>query len=165
MILGHVLIQGLVYAGIANGYLFLVMITVSPRVWGYADYPEVIKNKVPAQTRKEKRLAVLIGWPWFAFVLAFPIVSTYALKSKLGGGISFWTAFLNPLVMLLLATAADLVILDWLVVSKITPKFVIIPGSEKADYKDFSAHYRAHAKAAIFVVLAALIMAAIVSLL
>jgi hypothetical protein len=65
--------------------------------------------------------------------------------------------------MILLVTIGDMVILDWIVVSKITPRFVVIPGSEKADYKDFSQHFRAHAKAAVGLVLVALIMAAIVS--
>jgi hypothetical protein len=50
----------------------------------------------------------------------------------------------------------------WLIVSKITPRFVIIPGSEKADYKDFSHHYKAHAKATIGLILICFIIAGIV---
>lgn len=61
-----------------------------------------------------------------------------------------------------LATLGDLVILDWLIVNKITPKFVIIPGTEKADYQDFSHHYRAHARAAVVLVLLSIIFAGIV---
>lgn len=163
MVMGHVLTHGLIFAVIANAYLFLVMISTSPRVWGYTDYPEAIKNKVPAQTPREKLKALLIGLPWLIFVLGFPLFSTYSLKSKLGHEIPFWTAFLSVFVMVLLATLGDLVVLDWLVVSKITPRFVIIPGSEKADYKDFSHHYKAHAKAAVALVLVSLAMAAIVS--
>jgi hypothetical protein len=163
MILTHVITHGLLFAVVTNAYLFLVMISTSPRVWGYTDYPEAIKNKVPAQTKREKLLALLIGSPWFIFVLGFPAFSTYALKSKLGNEIPFWTAFLSVFVMVLLATLGDLVVLDWLVVSKITPRFVIIPGSEKADYKDFSHHCKAHAKAAVALVLVSLAMAAIVS--
>jgi hypothetical protein len=163
MVMTHVLTHGLIFAAIANGYLFLIMILTSPRVWGYADYPVAIKNKVPPQTRREKRQALLVGLPWFIFMLGFPLFSTYALKSRLGHEISIWTAFFNVAVMVLLATLGDLVVLDWLVISKITPRFVIIPGSEKADYRDFSRHYKAHAKAMPVLVLAALIIAAIVS--
>jgi len=163
MVIRHVLTHGLIFAVIANAYLFLVMISTTPRVWGYTDYPLAIKNKVPPQTRREKRKALLIGLPWFTFVLGFPLFSVYSLKSKLGNEISFWTAFFNVAVMVLLATLLDLVILDWLLVSKITPPFVIIPGSEKADYKDFSDHYKAHAKAAVALVLISFAIAAIVS--
>lgn len=163
MAVRHALTHGLIFAGIANAYLFLVMISTSPRVWGYADYPLAIKNKVPPQTRREKMKALLIGLPWFIFIFGFPVFSAYSLKSKLGNEISFWAAFLNVFVMILLATIGDMVVLDWIVVSKITPRFVVIPGSEKADYKDLSQHFRAHAKAAVGLVLVALILAAIVS--
>ncbi len=60
MVLTHILTHGLVFAFIVNGYLLLMMLTTSPRVWGYADYSEAIKLKVPPQTREEKRLAS--GW-------------------------------------------------------------------------------------------------------
>ena len=138
------------------------MITMSPRVWGYRDYPEIVKQKVPPQTKKEKALAAIVGLPWFIFVLGFPIVSTYMLKSNLGGEISFFKAFLNIYVLFSFATIGDLVILDWLIISKITPRFVIIPGTEVRDYKDFSHHYKGHAKAAILFIPLSLIIAAIV---
>ena len=123
MLLNHIIKHGLFYAVIVNSYLFILMITMSSRIWGYKDYPEVVKQKIPPQTRKEKALAAIVGLPWFPFVLGFPIVSTYMLKSNLGGEISFFKAFLNIFVLFSLATVGDLVILDWLIISKITPKF------------------------------------------
>ncbi len=162
MVATHLITHGLFFAFIFSGYLLLVMVLTSPRVWGYTDYPDVIKDKVSPQTRREKLLAAVIGLPWFIFVLGFPIFSTYVLKSKLGDEIPFLIAFLNLLVLFLLATVGDLVILDWLIVSKITPRFVIIPGSERADYKDFSHHYKAHAKALVGLILVCLIIAGIV---
>lgn len=157
--------HGLIYGVVSTGYLFLFMIMFSPRVWGYKDYPDIVKRKVPAQTKKEKALGAIVGLPWFVFVLGFPVYSTFALKSKLGGEISFTTALLNVVVMFLFATLGDLVLLDWLVISKITPKFVIIPGTDKKDYKDFSHHYIGHAKAAIPMIILALIIAGLASLL
>jgi len=158
MVLTHLVAHSLFFATIVNGYLFLIMVSTSPRVWGYSDYSEAIKAKVPPQTRKEKRLALIIGLPWIIFTLGFPIYSTYILKSKLGGEIPSWTAFLNVFVLVFLATLGDLVILDWL---KITPEFVMIPGTEKADYQDFSHHYKAHARAAVPLVLLCIILAGI----
>lgn len=96
------------------------------------------------------------------FVLSFPVVSTYMLKSNLESKISFFEAFLNIYALISLAAVGDLVILDWLIISKITPRFVIIPGTEVRDYKDFSHHYKGHAKAAILVIPLCLIIAAIV---
>lgn len=163
MIISHLLTHGLLYMITATGYLFIFMRTTSPRVWGYTDYPEAIKKKVAPQTKKEKLLAIIVGVPWLLFVLGFPIVSTYLLKAKLGNEIPFWVAFLNLFLLILLFTIGDLLILDWLVISKLTPKFVIIPGTAEEDYKDFSHHYKGHAKAAIIQILLCLIIAGIVS--
>jgi len=157
--MAHILTHGLIYGGVLTGYLFVMMITLSPRVWGYSDYPDRVKKKVPAQTRKEKWLGTVVGLPWFLFVLGFPVFSTFALKSRLGGEISFLTAFLNVFVMVVIGTFGDLVLLDWLLISKITPAFVIIPGSVKEDYKDFSHHYKGHARAAVPLLVLTLIIA------
>jgi hypothetical protein len=163
MIVKHILGHGLAFAVVANGYLFLVMLLTSPRVWGLSDYPPAIKAKVPAQTKREKRLAALVALPWFAFLLGFPVFSTLSLKVKLGGDIPLGTAFLSLIVLYALATIGDLVILDWLVISKLTPRFVIIPGTETPDYKDFSDHFKGHVKGAIATALIALALAAVIS--
>jgi len=162
MILKHVITHGLFFAVIFNGYLLVMMLTTSPRVWGYSDYSEEIKAKVTPQTKKEKRLALMVGLPLIIFMFGFPIFSTYALKSDLGGEIPFWVAFLNVFGLALLATLGDVVFLDWLIVNTITPQFVIIPGTEKADYKDFSHHYKAHVRAVIPLVLVCVIFAGVV---
>jgi hypothetical protein len=162
MVFEHVFWHGLFYAAAVNGYLLIMMVSLSPRVWGHSDYPEEIKKKVAPQTKQEKQLAMLIAIPWMLFTFGFPIYSTYALKSNLGGEISFWIAWLNVAVMTLLANLIDFVILDWLIVSRITPKFVIIPGTNKEDYKDFSHHFKAQAKATLVILLLGLIMAGLV---
>lgn len=90
------------------------------------------------------------------------LLSHIILKSNLGGEISFFKAFLNIYALISLAAVCDLVILDWLIISKISPRFVIIPGTEVKDYKDFSHHYKGHAKAAILVIPLCLIIAAVV---
>jgi len=162
MVIKDIITPALFYGAVTNGYLFLMMITFSPRVWGYKDYPDIVKKKVPAQTKKERTLAVFIAVPWFVFVLGFPVLSTLALKAKLGGEIPFTTASLNVLIQYATATVGDLVLLDWLIVSMWTPKFVIIPGSAKEDYKDFSHHFKSHAKAVIPMIIFGLIVAGLV---
>lgn len=163
MIVEHLLTHGLFYAIVVTSYLFVMMVTTSPRVWGYNDYSQAIKDKVPPQTKSEKKLAMLMALPWFIFTLGFPIYSTLVLKAKLSGDISMGVAFLNLSVLFLFATVGDLLILDWLIVSKVTPKFVIIPGTLKEDYKDFSHHFKGHAKALIVIIPIFLVLAGIIS--
>lgn len=145
--------QALFYGAVVTGYLLFMMVTLSPRVWGYQDYPERIKERVPPQTRRERITAGVFGVPWMVFTFGYPIYSVLALRSRLGGVITFWDAFLHLLLLAAAATIGDLVFLDWFIVSKVTPGFVVIPGSEVEDYKDFSHHYWAHARAALIMVL------------
>lgn len=65
--------------------------------------------------------------------------------------------------MYLMVTFGDLVILDWLIISKITPQFVIIPGTEKEDYRDLSHHYKGHVKATAVLIPILTILATMIS--
>ncbi|MFX0173866.1 MAG: hypothetical protein ACFE9L_18435 [Candidatus Hodarchaeota archaeon] len=164
MLITHFIAHGIFYAIISTGYLFLFMIIFNPRIWGYQDYPEVIKKKVPPQTRKERTMAGIISLPWSLFTFGFPLISTYMLKIQLGGEIPFEIAFLNVFILFIFFFIGDLVILDWLIISKITPQFVIIPGTEVEDHKDFSHHYKTHAIATIPLILLCAVIATIVTL-
>jgi hypothetical protein len=163
MVFKTVVIDSLIFAGIANLYVFLLMITTSPRVWGYSDYPDAVKEKVPPPTRKEKLTAALSGLPWFVFLLVYPFFASFQMRAALGGDIAYGVAFIHFFVMYQLASLVDLVFLDWLIISKITPRFVIIPGSDEADYKDFSHHYRGHGRAALIMTGLAFVFAAAVT--
>ena len=163
MQLGYSLQQALIYGTIFTGYIFLLMVTLSPRVWGYADYPEAVKAKVPPQTRRERAIAGVVGVPFLLFALAWPAYSVLALKGRLGGAVPFGDAFVHLLLMVASITVGDLVILDWFIISKVTPGFVVIPGSEVEDYKDFSHHYWGHLKGTIVMVVLCAAVAVIVS--
>ncbi|MFW9914172.1 MAG: hypothetical protein ACFFGZ_01055 [Candidatus Thorarchaeota archaeon] len=149
MPLEKMVINSLFYTLLGAGYLLLVMVMVNPRIWGYQDYPDRIKEKVSPQTRKERALAGLISVPWVLFMLAYPVMATALLERELDGDLPFAVAFLNIFFMVFIFFLVDVVVLDWLIISKITPKFVIIDGTTAADYKDFSHHYKSHAIAAI----------------
>jgi len=161
--LDYSLQQGLIYGSIITGYIFLLMITLSPRIWGYTDYPETVKRKVPPQTRHERTVAGIVGIPFIVFAIVYPAYSVLALKDRLGGAITFNDAFVHLLILVIFITIGDLVFLDWLIISKITPGFVVIPGSEVEDYKDFSHHYRGHLRATIIMIVLCAAVAVVVS--
>ena len=163
MLLNYSITQGLLFALLFNGYLLLMMVSFSPRIWGYSDYSEEIKAKVPPQTRQERRTAIILSIPFLILAFGLPIYSLWTLKGQLGGELPFVTAFTHLLVIFIIGTLGDLVVLDWLIVSKITPKFVIIPGTTEDDYKDFSHHYRGHIWAAIPILILCAIVAVIAS--
>jgi hypothetical protein len=163
MLLIQSITQGLLFALLFNGYILLLMVSFSPRIWGYSDYSEEIKAKVPPQTREERRTAVIVSIPFLVITFGMPVYSLWALKAQLGGEIPFLTAFIHLFVIFMMGTLGDLVILDWLIVSRITPRFVMIPGTTEEDYKDFSHHYRGHLWATIPMAVLCGIMAAVAS--
>lgn len=83
MIYNYSIMQGLIYALIFNGYIFFIMITFSPRIWGYQDYSEEIKAKVQPQTRQERQIAILISIPFFLVIFGLPVYSLLILKAQL----------------------------------------------------------------------------------
>jgi len=162
MVFEEIVLNSLFYTTIGAGYLLMIMITFNPRIWGYQDYPEKIKEKVPPQTRRERVIAGVVSLPWFVFIFAYPVISTAYLESELGGEMTFEIAFFNMFFMVFMFFLVDLVILDWLIISKITPKFVIITGTTSEDYKDFSHHYKGHLIATIPLMLMCVILSAII---
>ena len=162
MVYENIVFNALFYTTISTAYLFILMIIFNPRIWGYQDYPEKIKEKIPPQTRRERITAGLVGIPWFLFILAYPLISTIFLENEFKDEIPFEIAFFNIFFMVFLFFLVDLVVLDWLIISKITPKFVIIESTTPEDYKDFSHHYRGHLIAVIPLILICAIFSVII---
>ncbi|MFX1282930.1 MAG: hypothetical protein ACFFB5_04710 [Promethearchaeota archaeon] len=162
MVFEIIVFNGLFYTTSCTIYLLIFMITFNPRIWGYQDYPEKIKEKVPPQTRRERIIAGLVGIPWLLFLLGYPLISTISLKTEFNGEIPYEIAFLNIFFMVFSFFLIDLVVLDWLIISKITPKFVIIEGTTPEDYKDFSHHYKGHLIAVIPLILICVVFSAII---
>ncbi|MFX0203305.1 MAG: hypothetical protein ACFFCW_44950 [Candidatus Hodarchaeota archaeon] len=156
--------NGLLYTLFGAGYLFLVMVTFNPRIWGYQDYPDRIKEKIAPQTRKERAIAGLVSVPWVIFMLAYPVMSTVLLETELDGELPFVVGSLNFFFMVLIFFLVDVLVLDWLIISKLTPKFVIIDGTTAEDYKDFSQHYKSHAIAAIPIMVFCALLALLIAI-
>lgn len=165
----NIIFHGLIFAIILTAYLLFTMVKFSPRIWGFSDYPKVITEKVPPQTKSEKKKGSLLGIPFFLFGLGFPIISTLILRNEYGGEIDFFTAFFNIFGILMFGNIADLVILDCIIVGTITPKFVIIPGTEDMkdkEYKDFRlSHAKGHIWGTLLMAVLSLILALVIVLL
>lgn len=60
----------------------------------------------------------------------------------------------------------DLLVVDWLIGCTITPKFIILPGTEgAAGYKNYAFHFRGFLIGTVISIVVGLIVAAVVSLL
>jgi hypothetical protein len=164
--MSKILLDGGLFSIIGGIYL-LAMMRFNPRLFlNKGDMPPDILAAVPPKTATEKRQALILGIPFLIGIVAAPFISTLQMRQQAGGDIMFLTLVLHSFAILLIFNLFDLLILDFLLFCTITPRFMVVPGTEGfAGYKDYSFHIKQHAKSVIFMALFALLIAIIVSLL
>lgn len=160
----RIILDGALLSIIAS-LLILVSLRINPRMW-LQDYPPDIQDKVPPKTEREKRQSLIIGIPFLLVLAAVPFISTLTLNRQSGGGASFLQLFVNASGVVFVFNLVDLLLLDWLMFCTITPKFLVIPGTEGMEgYKDYYYHFKASLTGTVLSVVAGLVMAGIVWLL
>jgi len=160
----RIVIDGAILSFVASLFI-IVSLRLNPRIW-LQDYPEDIQSKVPQKTGQEKRLSLTFGIPFLVLLVAVPFISTLTLKRQDGGDVPFLQLFLNAFGVAFVFNLVDLLLLDWLMFCTITPKFVVIPGTEGMEgYKDYFYHFKASIIGTVLSVVAGLVIAGIVSFL
>ncbi|MFL5592964.1 MAG: nitroreductase [Ktedonobacteraceae bacterium] len=151
-----------VYGAIASLLLstvLLIMGLVNPRLM-LQDYPKDIQAAVPPKTDQEKRQTLYWSLPFWVILLGFPVAAALSAKATHQG---FLEIFLSAFGVILLSNLVDWLILDWLIICTITPKFVVLPGTEgMAGYKNYAMHFRGFLIGTALSVVVGLIIAGIV---
>lgn len=159
-ILAPILFYALMLSVLFSAVL-LAMGLVNPRLM-LQDYPKDIQAAVPPKTAAEKRQTAFWGLPFWLFLLGFPTLAALSAKTAHEG---FWGIFLTAFGVSFLANVVDWLILDWLVFCTITPKFVVLPGTEgMAGYKNYAIHFRGFLIGTVISVVLGFIIASIVSI-
>ena len=159
-----IMIDGGILSLLASLYIGITM-HLNPRVW-LGDYPKEIQDKVPPKTQEEKKLSWVLGVPFLVLLIAVPFVSSLALKHESRGSVSLLMLFLNAFGVASVFNLVDWLFLDWVVFCTITPKFLVIPGTEgMAGYKNYLYHFRGFLIGTVTSAVAGLIIAGLVSFL
>ena len=144
--------------------LFAVVLR-SPRLMRN-DYPPVLKEVIPPLTPEEKRTAWLLGMPFFIILLFFPFVVTMLFATRGPQPPAFLYLFLYAAGIAFVFNVWDWLVLDWLLFCTITPRWVIVPGTEgNPGYKDYAFHFRGFLIGTLFSAIIGLISAGVVALL
>ncbi len=150
--------------GILFSVLMLLLLRYNPR-FALNDVPRDIQEKVPPLSKKEKIEAALSGGPVFILYLAAIVYSALSLKHESGEMISYLALFFHVYGILFISSWIEFLLADWLVYCTITPRFVIIPGTEGArGYKDVGHQFRAHLRATFLMIPVGLITAAVLAI-
>ncbi len=123
--LERILIDGALLS-VVMSILVLVSLIVSPRIW-LGDYPEAIRKLAPPLNAEEKRIRALFMLPFLLAFIMIPFFSTRAFVDSLGSEATFLSAFLHTFALLNIFNLFDAVVLDWLFIGLMHPKFALIP--------------------------------------
>ena len=82
LLLTRILIDGGILTAIVSTILVL-MLYFKPRM-ALSDYPEDVRAAVPPRTKEELRAGVILSIPLLIVLIAFPLYSSWQVKSVLG---------------------------------------------------------------------------------
>ncbi len=113
----------------------------NPRIFLH-DYPKDVRAAVPPKTDAERRETIWWSIPLLGVLFGAPLAAAVVARLQVPD-LSFAGAFANAFVVLLAINVFDLVVLDVLMFCTLTPRFVVLPGTEgMAGYKDYAMHFR-----------------------
>jgi hypothetical protein len=153
-ILTTILVYG-VPASILLSAIILAMIRVNPRLM-LRSYPKDVRAAMPPQTAAEKRQTLYWGIPFWLCLLGFPIAAALSVKAA---QLSPWGIFLSAAGVVFLFNLVDWLILDWLIVCTIIPRFMVLPGTEgMAGYTNYGVHLRGFLIGTVFAAVIGLLL-------
>lgn len=152
--------NGLIYCSLSTIALLIIGLK-SPRLM-LQDYPQLIQDATTPKTKLEKKLTVVYGIPFLLVLIGYPLWFGFSIATTSSG---YWTLVGYIYILAMIGNVFDLIILDWLVICFITPRFVVIPGTEGSKgYKDYFFHFIGFLKGVLITFILSLIVAGIVKL-
>ena len=154
-----ILEHGLIYSLLLSISLFL-MVLVNPRLMLHG-YPKEIRKSVIRQTKREKRQTITYGVVFLLTFLFYPFL--LGLYYGLQYHLKFEDIMLFVWGVTMFFNLWDLIILDWLVVCTLTPKFIIIPGTAgNKGYKNYWFHFSGFLKGTVITLVLSMIITVLI---
>lgn len=152
------LLTHLIIYNLTISVILYASLAYNPRMWMHRMPPEVVR-KVPPRTPGEKRLLWIFGVPFLLLLVIYPIV--YVSQQD--------TGFLNTFLIFMAFFAGfavwDTLVLDLLIFCTLTPRFVLMPGTERGDYANKKYHLASGAKGLVISIVFSAVSAAIFAVL
>jgi hypothetical protein len=144
--------------------LILGSLYFMPRLW-LKDLPKDLQALIPPKTEAEQRQSWYVGVPFLLLLVSMPFIATWVLNTSTSGGADFGALFLTAFGVAFTFNLVDWLIIDWLIVCTITPKFLVIPGTEGHPfYKDYGKHFRGFLTGTVLSAVLGLVIGGIVAL-
>src|SRR5262249_34988150 len=149
--------DGALFSLVGSTYL-LVLLRFNPRIF-LRHYPKQIREIVPPKSEKERRMSILLG-----LLIGAPFTSALLWRTATLGRHSFWELFAYAFGVLFIFNLVDLLILDWLIVCWLEPRWVILPGTEHIVIpKQYVHHFKGFLLGTVGLVIVGLAIAALLN--
>jgi uncharacterized MAPEG superfamily protein len=140
-IISHALLYGVILSAVLFT-LALALARLNPEIM-LKNYPPDIRAKHGPMSERSKRQRAVFAIVLIAIMVGIVIWSFQGVGANAERDISFMTAFIHFFVMFSVINLLDWLVLDWLIVVRIRPGFIILPGTEGlAGYGDYGFHFR-----------------------
>ena len=111
-----------------------LMIAITPRSQLH-NYPKAIRDAVPPKTKSEIALTLAVGLPVLLLVTVY-VIGVSIMRGQADPA-NYFAVFGHWLAVQVGLCAVDLLICDYLIFCTITPRFLVIPGTQgHPAYKD-----------------------------
>jgi len=156
-----IIINGLIYCGLITAAI--LTISRNPRVMLHS-YPKEIQASVPPKTDVEKKQTFIYALPILLVIVLYPLLSiwhTCAMQH-----LAYKEILLYTWALTFMFNVYDLLVLDWLLFCTITPKFMVIKGTEgNRGYKNYRFHFMGFLKGIVITGILALLISGVAYLL
>lgn len=154
------LIEGLIWSVL---WIIYVYVFVTKYPWEMMhDYPEDIQkaSTLPEPTVKQKRSSKIFGL--IGSIVIFGTLIAFGLIQYHGNNPSYLVLLLFTFIIGMVWNTADLLVMDWLIICKITPKWVVIQGTEGCKgYHDYFYHFKGFLIGCIYTLVMSLVISGI----
>ena len=139
--------DALLYVSLTSVCL-LALVLYSPRLL-LNDYPPAIRALVPPKTKGERRSSIVLGLPLLLAMFGFPVYAAFTIRATQHAGFFALWAYASGIAFAF--NVWDWLAIDWLLFCAITPRWVVIPGTEgHPAYRDYFFHFKGFLVGAVF---------------
>lgn len=126
------------------------------------DYPEDIQKAATIGEPTDKQNMNSKVFSVIGSLIIFAALIIFGLMKFGGEQSSFFSVFAFIFIIAMIWNVVDLIIMDWLIICTITPKWVVIEGTDGCrGYKDYMYHFKGFLIGCIYTTIMALIFAGI----
>ena len=150
-------IMQLLQLGVVWGTVFGMVFSIAMLIIGRInaemilnDYPPDIRAKYGAMSEATRKQANKVTLPLLA-TLGLILALGLGQLREISGALTFVETLIVSTVIFQMWNLLDLVLLDWLLLMTLKPKFMILPGTEgMAGYSDYGFHFRKFLNGIVF---------------